>query len=87
MLIRIRHEHEHRYPQVERERLLERLLESQEKIMSDLSKLNSTTAKLSTDVDALIASQTSDQPAIDAATAAVQAVDDKVIAATPPPTT
>lgn len=50
--------------------------------MADVSKLNDAVTKLSTDVDALIASQAAVQPAIDSATAAVTAVDDKVVAAT-----
>lgn len=54
------------------------------KIMADVSKLNEAVATLSADVDKLIASySTTVQPAIDAATAAVQAVDTKVVAATP----
>lgn len=52
--------------------------------MADVSKLNEAVATLSADVDKLIASDsTTVQPAIDAATAAVQAVDAKVVAATP----
>jgi cytochrome c556 len=57
-----------------------------EKIMGDLTKLNEAVAKLGTDVDTLLAATpASDQAAIDAATAAVTAVDDKVVAATPAP--
>ncbi len=53
--------------------------------MADLSKLNAAVAKLNTDVDSLIASDTTTvQPAIDAATTAVEAVDAKVVAAIPP---
>jgi len=53
-------------------------------IMADTSKLTAATAKLSADVDALIAAQANaGQPAIDAATDAVNAVDAKVVAATP----
>ncbi len=52
--------------------------------MADVSKLNAAVTKLSTDVDGLIASQAGVQPAIDAATDAVTAVDTKVVAATPP---
>ncbi len=52
--------------------------------MADLSKLNAITTKLNSDVDALIASKPADvQPAIDAATDALTAVDTKVVAATP----
>ena len=52
--------------------------------MADLSKLNAATTQLSTDVDALIAADAAQtQPAIDAATAAVEAIDAKVVAATP----
>jgi hypothetical protein len=54
------------------------------KIMADISKLTAAVAKLSTDVDALIALNGNAQPAIDIATAAVEAVDAKVVAATPP---
>ena len=61
------------------------IINNQRRIMGDLSKLNAATTKLSTDVDALIAS--SDQTAIDAATAAVDAIDAKVVAATPAATT
>lgn len=54
--------------------------------MGDLSRLNASVAKLSTDVDTLIASQgASDQAAIDQAQAAVDAVDTKVVTATPAP--
>ncbi len=59
-----------------------------EKIMSDLSRLNAAVAKLTTDVDTFLASQTNDQPAIDAATTVVETADAKIVAATPaPPTT
>lgn len=52
--------------------------------MADTSKLTAATAKLSADVDALIAAQANaGQPAVDAATDAVNAVDAKVVAATP----
>jgi len=54
------------------------------RIMADTSKLTAATAKLSADVDALIAAQANaGQPAVDAATDAVNAVDAKVVAATP----
>ena len=54
--------------------------------MADTSKLTAATAKLSADVDALIAAQANaGQPSIDAATDAVNAVDAKVVAATPAP--
>lgn len=57
----------------------------QEKIiMADLSKLTAAVAKLSADVNALLASDAAVvQPSIDAATAAVEAVDATVVAATP----
>ncbi len=59
-----------------------------EKLMGDTSKLTDAVTKLGTDVDTLIAAQgTSDQSAIDAATSAVEAVDAKVVAATPTPKT
>lgn len=52
--------------------------------MADFTKLNDAVAKLSTDVDTLVAAEASKtQPAIDSATAAVEAADAKVIAATP----
>ncbi len=52
--------------------------------MADVSKLNDAVAKLNTDVDALVAARPKDpQPAIDAATDAVLAVDQKVVNATP----
>lgn len=65
-------------------RLIECVLINQERIMADLTRLNAATAKLATDVDALIASQGTTQTAIDTAAAAVEAVDAKVVAATPP---
>lgn len=55
------------------------------KVMGDVSKLNASVAKLGGDVDTLLASSASDQPAIDAAQVAVDAVDAKVVAATPAP--
>ena len=55
--------------------------------MADTSKLTASVAKLSTDVDALLASSANDQPAIDAAQAVVDAADAKVVAATPAPPT
>ncbi len=64
--------------------LEERLLE---KIMSDLTRLNAAVAKLTTDVDTFLASQTNDQPAIDAATTVVETADAKIVAATPAPPT
>ena len=64
------------------------IIENQEKIMGDVSKLTAAVTKLSTDVDALLAAQgASDQAAIDAQTTAVTAVDAKVVAATPAPPT
>ena len=57
----------------------------QERTMGDLSKLNTSVSNLSTAVDGLIASQASDQPGIDAATTAVDAITAKVTAATTPP--
>ena len=68
-------------------RKLEEKIEHLEKIMADTSKLTAAVGKLSTDVDALIASESGTQPAIDAATSAVEAVDAKVTAATPAPPT
>jgi len=54
------------------------------KMAADFTALNAAVAKLSTDVDALVAAQQpSVQPQVDAATAAVQAADAKVVAATP----
>lgn len=53
-----------------------------EKKMADFSKFNAALAALSTDINALIAA---DQPAVDAATAAVTALDATVKAATPAP--
>lgn len=50
--------------------------------MADFSKFNAALAALSTDINALIAA---DQPAVDAATAAVTALDATVKAATPAP--
>ena len=60
------------------ERLLERL-------MANLDRLNAAVAKLTTDVDAFLAAQPNDQPAIDAAATVVEAADAKVVAATPAP--
>lgn len=52
----------------------------------DFTALNAAIAKLQSDVNTLIASKAqSNQAAIDAATAAVAAVDTTVTAATPPP--
>lgn len=67
--------------------LLKHILRNQEKIMADFTVLTNATNKLDTDVKALIASQASVQPAIDAAAAVVQAIDDQVVAATPAPPT
>lgn len=51
--------------------------------MADTSKLTASVDTLSKDVDALIsAAQSGGQPAVDAATAAVEAVDKKVTDAT-----
>lgn len=56
------------------------------KMAEDFTALNAAIAKLQTDVTTLIASKAqSNQAAIDAATAAVNAVDASVTAATPPP--
>ena len=52
--------------------------------MADTSKLTAAVQNLSSDVDALIASQATAQAAIDAATQAVTDVDTKVKTATPP---
>ena len=54
-------------------------------IMADLTRLNAAVAKLTTDVDAFLAAQPNDQPAIDAAATVVEAADAKVVAATPAP--
>ena len=52
--------------------------------MADVTELNDAVTKLNTDVDTLIAAKGVEvQPAIDAATVAVQAVDAKVVSATP----
>ena len=51
--------------------------------MADTSKLTAEVAKLQADVNSLLASSANDQPAIDAATAAVAALDASVVAATP----
>lgn len=68
----------------ETHKLLRQILILGANIMGDVSKLNASVAKLSTDVDALIAAQGQrDQAAIDQAQAAVDAVDSKVVAATP----
>jgi len=60
----------------------------EKKIMADFTKLNTDIATLATDADALIALKPTEDPAIqtgiDAAAAAVQAVDAKVKAALPP---
>ena len=54
--------------------------------MADISKLLSATAALVANVDTFIkAHGPSDQPDVDKATASVQAVNDKVVAATPKP--
>ena len=56
--------------------------------MFDFTALNTAVQKLSADVDALVAAFAAQnatvQPAIDAATASVNDVDAKVLAATPP---
>ncbi len=68
----------------EHKRQLDRIEANQEKLMADFTKLNAAVTKLGNDVDALITADTTVvQPAIDAATAAVAAVDGKVVAATP----
>lgn len=51
--------------------------------MADFTRLNASVSKLATDVDALIASQATTQGSVDAAADAVDAVDAKVVAATP----
>ena len=68
------------------EHLIRFILKTQEYFMADLTRLNASVAKLSTDVDALIAAQTP-QSAVDAAQAAVDTVDAKVVSATPAPPT
>lgn len=55
------------------------------KQMADTSKLTAITTKLQTDVAALLASSANDQPAIDAAVATLTTVDNAVVAATPAP--
>ena len=67
-------------------RVLARLTEMESSIMAAIDDLNTAVAKLSSDVDALIALQAQgDQtPAIQAATDAVNAVDAKVTAVTEP---
>lgn len=61
------------------------------KKMADTSKLTAITTKLQTDIAAFLASSaTADQPAIDAATASLTALDQTVLTNTPapaPPTT
>ena len=70
------------YQRVLRE--IELIWKTQEKIMADVSKLNAAVTTLGAHVDALIASQgPSNQAAVDSSTTAVQAVDAKVVAATP----
>jgi hypothetical protein len=60
------------------------ILCNQEKLMSATDTLNANIAKLKTDVDSLIASQTSSsEAAIQAAADAVAAIDTEVVAATP----
>lgn len=63
-------------------RVLLRILTNQEKTMSDLSRLNQSLADLAAKVDALIAKQNpppaDDQPAIDQAVAAVEAIAAKI---------
>jgi len=58
------------------------------KMAEDFTALNAAIAKLQADVATLIASKTqTNQAAIDSATAAVNAVDASVVAATPAPPT
>lgn len=76
--------HHHTHDQVLAEALLF-IISQQEKTMSALDDLKAVTAKLSTDVDALIAQQGGVPEAeVAAAAAAVQAIDDKVVAAVTP---
>jgi hypothetical protein len=49
----------------------------------NFSALNAAVTKLNADVTTLIQAQQSDQPSIDAVTAAVTAIDNAVVAATP----
>jgi outer membrane murein-binding lipoprotein Lpp len=49
----------------------------------DLTAFNATLGKLSADVDTLVARQPNLQPTVDAATAALVEVDNKIVAATP----
>lgn len=62
--------------------LLVHMVKTQDKIMSDFSKLNADIADLSAKVDALIAKQVpppvDEQPAVDAAAAAVEAIVAKI---------
>lgn len=53
------------------------------KNMADTTKLTAAVAQLGTDVSKLLASSANDQPAIDAATAAVTALDQQVVTSTP----
>jgi len=63
-------------------------LEGRRKMAEDFTALNAAISKLQADVATLIASKTqTNQAAIDSATAAVNAVDASVVAATPAPPT
>jgi len=67
--------------------LLYTILSNQEKEMSELDNLNANVAKLSADVDALLAKPVPtgvDPAAVQAAADAVAAIDAKVVAANPP---
>jgi hypothetical protein len=57
-----------------------RILTNQEKTMADLTKLNEAIAALSAKMDALTSkpAPVDDQPAVDQAAAAVQAIADKI---------
>lgn len=60
------------------------LLRLEIRMALDTSKLTDAINTLSANVDKLIAAESAAQPAVDAATSAVSAVNDKVTAALPP---
>lgn len=51
---------------------------------TDFTNFNAALSKLQTDVATLVSRQPNDQPAIDAATSALNSLDNQVVAATPP---
>lgn len=61
-------------------RILRKILKRQEKLMADFTRLNAAVADLSTKVDALLAKPqpVDEQPAVDAAAAAVEAIAAKI---------